>query len=86
VFTSIFLPDGSGFDLCEALRKIPQTADALIVAITGHQSRDSARLAQEAGFDHYLMKPVPLDTIIETMRAFTSSRERRFSLSTDQAA
>ena len=86
VFTSIFLPDGSGFDLCQALRKIPQTADALIVAITGHQSPESDRLAYEAGFDHYLMKPVPLDTIVETMRTFASSRERRFSLGTVEAA
>ncbi|MET0981846.1 MAG: response regulator [Telluria sp.] len=69
VFSAIFLPDGSGFDLCAALRRMPQTAGALIVAITGQQSPDSAQLAQEAGFDHYLVKPVKLDTILETMRA-----------------
>jgi CheY-like chemotaxis protein len=69
VFTAIFLPDQSGFDLCAALRRMPAAANALIVAITGHLSPDSARLAQAAGFDRYLVKPVPLATIVETMQA-----------------
>ena len=86
VFTSIFLPDGSGFDLCAALRKIPQTAGALIVAITGHQSPDSDRLAYEAGFDHYLVKPVALDTILETLGTLISSRETHLSSSILEAA
>ena len=68
VFTSVLLPDGSGFDLCAALRKLPQTADSLIVAITGHVAPDSAALAHEAGFDEYLVKPVGLTTILETMK------------------
>ena len=72
VFTSVLLPDGSGFDLCAALRKLPQTADALIIAITGHVAPDSAALAQEAGFDQYLVKPVGLPTILETMKSVTA--------------
>ena len=68
VFTAIFLPDQSGFDLCRALRRVPATADALIVAITGHMSPDSVRLALAAGFDRYLVKPAPLESILETMR------------------
>lgn len=86
VFTSIFLPDASGFDLCAALRKIPETADALIVAITGHQSPDSDRLAREAGFDDYLIKPVALDSILNTLRPRISSRETSFFSSTLEAA
>ena len=69
VFTSIFLPDQSGFDLCAALRRMPDMANALIVAITGHRTQDSVRLAAEAGFDHYLVKPVKLDTILATLQA-----------------
>jgi CheY-like chemotaxis protein len=64
VFTSIHLSDQSGFDLCAALRRLPETADALIVAITGYGAPDSAALARAAGFDDYLVKPVNLDTIL----------------------
>jgi CheY-like chemotaxis protein len=69
VFTAIALPDQSGFDLCAALRRMPATANALIVAITGYLLPDSARRAQAAGFDRYLVKPVPLGTILETLQA-----------------
>jgi CheY-like chemotaxis protein len=67
VFTAIFLTDGSGFDLCTQLRRMPETAGALIVAITGFLSPDSSRLAEEAGFDRYLVKPVQLETILATL-------------------
>jgi CheY-like chemotaxis protein len=73
IFTAIHLADQSGFDLCAALRRMPQTADVLIVAITGHLSRDCDRLAREAGFDHYLVKPVKLDAILATMGAVPNS-------------
>ena len=76
VFTAIFLVDGSGFDLCAALRGMPETADALIVAITGYISPDSSRLAEEAGFDHYLLKPAKLDTILATMDGLTGAQGR----------
>lgn len=69
VFSAIFLPDRSGFDLCAALRRMPATADALIVAITGHTAPDVARLAEAAGFDHYLLKPVKLEAIVEIVQS-----------------
>ncbi len=68
VFSAIFLSDRSGFDLCAALRRMPETAGALIVAITGFMSPDSARLALEAGFDQYLVKPVQLEAILATIQ------------------
>lgn len=67
VFCSIFLADQSGFDLCAALRRTPDSATALIVAITGFLSPDCARRARAAGFDEYLVKPVKLDAILATM-------------------
>lgn len=76
VFTAIMLPDASGFDLCAALRKDRDTAPMLIVAITGYLSNDSAELAHAAGFDHYLVKPVKLDTILATLDALTGRADR----------
>jgi len=74
VFTAIFLPDQSGFDVCAALRKMPDMANALIVAITGHMAHDAAGLAREAGFDHYLVKPVQLDDILTTLLTIAPPR------------
>lgn len=66
VFSAISLKDESGLVLCEHLRKIPETANALLVAITGYGTafRDAA---VAAGFDRYLVKPVQLTTMLETM-------------------
>lgn len=67
VFTSIMVGAVNGFDLCRYLRGRPETANALIVAITGlgMDCRDNAR---SDGFDQFLMKPVELDTILATMQ------------------
>jgi CheY-like chemotaxis protein len=67
VFTSILIGHHNGFALCSALRQIPETADALIVAITGFGAAWSGD-AHEAGFDHYLVKPVALEKMLETMQ------------------
>ena len=74
IFSSIFLPDQSGYDLCAGMRRMPATANALIVAITGHTAPNAAQLAQAAGFDRYLVKPVKLETILETMQAIDGYR------------
>lgn len=54
----IGLPEMDGNELAQRLRSQPETADAVLVAVTGYgQESDRAR-ALAAGFDHYLVKPV----------------------------
>ena len=54
----IGLPDMDGKELAQRLRAQPETANSLLVAITGYgQDRDRA-CALDAGFDHYLVKPI----------------------------
>jgi CheY-like chemotaxis protein len=54
----IGLPDMDGAELARRLRALPETANALLVAVTGYgQESDRAR-AREAGFDHHLVKPI----------------------------
>jgi PAS domain S-box-containing protein len=56
----IGLPDMDGAELARRLRALPETADALLVAVTGYgQESDRAR-TREAGFDHHLVKPIDL--------------------------
>lgn len=68
VFTSIFVRDQSGFELCAKLRQMPETAQALIVAVTGYASFDADDLWRKAGFDHYLLKPTSVETLLGTMK------------------
>jgi PAS domain S-box-containing protein len=54
------LPDMDGYELARRLRALPETAGALLIALTGYgQDHDRAR-SLAAGFDHHLVKPANL--------------------------
>jgi signal transduction histidine kinase/CheY-like chemotaxis protein len=59
----IGLPDMDGYDLARALRKLPETANAVLVALTGYgQGQDRADAAR-AGFNHHLVKPASMEQV-----------------------
>jgi signal transduction histidine kinase len=59
----IGLPDMDGAELARHLRAQPETANTLLVAVTGYgQDSDRAR-TRAAGFDHHLVKPIDLDKL-----------------------
>jgi signal transduction histidine kinase/ActR/RegA family two-component response regulator len=69
----IGLPGMDGAELARRLRAQPETAHALLVAVTGYgQDSDRAR-AREAGFDHHLVKPVDLDRLQALLDAYAAS-------------
>ena len=64
LFLDIGLPDVDGYALARQLRGMPETAAAMLVAVTGYgQPGDKAR-ALAAGFDRHLVKPVKLDDVL----------------------
>ena len=54
----IGLPDLDGYELARRLRRLPQTAGATLIAATGYGRQQDRDAAHEAGFDHYMVKPV----------------------------
>ena len=56
----IGLPDIDGIELARRLRARPETADALLIAVTGYGQDQDRQLTQAAGFDHHLVKPVDI--------------------------
>lgn len=58
ILLDIGLPDMSGYDVCEALRRNPQHQGALIIAQTGWGQEKDRKAAFAAGFDHHMVKPV----------------------------
>jgi CheY-like chemotaxis protein len=57
----------SGYDVCRELRKDPAFKDTVIIAQTGWGQKRDRELAVEAGFDHYLVKPISLDELTELL-------------------
>lgn len=68
----IGLPGMSGFDLCKAMRQLPELADTVFVAQTGWEGESYRRQADEAGFHHYLVKPVPFETFEDLIKQVRS--------------
>ncbi len=63
LFLDIGLPDMDGYELARRLRAIPETAGAMLVAVTGYGQTDDRERARQAGFDRHVVKPVYLDEI-----------------------
>ncbi|HSW04306.1 response regulator [Aquabacterium sp.] len=58
VLLDIGLPLMDGYELARRLRQLPQTRDALLVALTGYGQPADRQRGREAGFDEHLLKPV----------------------------
>jgi PAS domain S-box-containing protein len=52
------LPDMDGNELARRLRAAPETAKAVLIAITGYGQVQDKENSAAAGFDHHLVKPV----------------------------
>jgi len=63
----IGLPDTDGYALARKLRALPELAGATLVALTGYGQDDDRRQAEEAGFDHHLVKPADLAQVGEIL-------------------
>ncbi|QOY96587.1 PAS domain-containing protein [Massilia sp. UMI-21] len=59
----IGLPGMDGRELARRLRAQPETADAVLIAVTGYGQRQDREQAFAAGFQHHLVKPVDFDTL-----------------------
>jgi CheY-like chemotaxis protein/nitrogen-specific signal transduction histidine kinase len=69
VLLDIGLPGMSGYQVAKSLRRQPQFAHTLLVAVTGYGQEEDRRRSREAGFDHHLVKPVAPDTLYELLSA-----------------
>jgi two-component system CheB/CheR fusion protein len=60
VVSDIGLPGLDGYEVARRVRQLPGLDGVLLVAVTAYGSAEDRRRGREAGFDHYLVKPVDL--------------------------
>ena len=63
VLMDLTLPDQSGYDACQVLRRMPALADTRFIANSGRSDRNAIEQAYCAGFQDYLVKPVSIETL-----------------------
>jgi PAS domain S-box-containing protein len=57
VFLDIGMPGMDGYEVARGLRKMPESGNQVLVALTGWGQEEDRRRTGEAGFDHHLVKP-----------------------------
>jgi PAS domain S-box-containing protein len=72
----IGLPGMNGYDLARALRKLPATAGAVLIAVTGYAQERDREQALAAGFDELFAKPVDLAALDGLLRRLAQGRRR----------
>lgn len=72
----IGLPDMDGYELARCLRSQAGGARATLVALTGYGQSQDRKEAEEAGFDHYLVKPADMDQVNEVLAEAARERGR----------
>ncbi|MGI4936479.1 MAG: ATP-binding response regulator, partial [Janthinobacterium lividum] len=68
VLLDIGLPDMTGYEVAERIRRLPRERALTLIALTGYGQTDDKTRAHVAGFDHHLVKPVSYEQLIETIR------------------
>ncbi len=70
VLLDIGLPGMDGYHVAQQLRERPEFKGVTLCALTGYTPSEADRVrAPQAGFDHYLVKPVSLETLLELFNA-----------------
>ncbi len=65
VVSDIGMPEMDGYELAESLRALPDYESVPLIAITGFTLHDDRNQARNAGFNHFLAKPINPITLIE---------------------
>ncbi|MGV3742006.1 MAG: PAS domain S-box protein [Burkholderiaceae bacterium] len=66
-FLDIGLPEMDGYELARRFRSMPETANSMLVAVTGYGQPEDRERSAKAGFDHHLVKPVKLDELLKLL-------------------
>jgi signal transduction histidine kinase len=69
VLLDIGLPDIDGYEVARRLRADPRFHEVPLIALTGFCGQADRVRAKRAGFDDYLVKPVPYDLLAEVLAA-----------------
>jgi two-component system CheB/CheR fusion protein len=74
VVLDLGLPQLDGYEVSRRLRALPDTRDALIIAVSGYGQDEDRRRSAQAGFDHHFIKPVDFQTLAGVLREAENNR------------
>jgi CheY-like chemotaxis protein len=63
VILDIGLPGLDGYRVATDLRRRPEHAGVMLIALTGYGQAEDHRRSMEAGFDYHLVKPADVEAL-----------------------
>ncbi len=69
ILMDIGLPGMNGYEVAQRIRLEPQFERVWMIAVTGYARATDVKLAEEAGFDSHLAKPIDIRRVQETLAA-----------------
>ena len=76
VLLDIGMPGLNGYEACQRIRAQAGAAVPTLVAVTGWGQPHDVQSAQQAGFDHHLVKPVDMETLMQVVGACVAAGGR----------
>jgi two-component system phosphate regulon response regulator PhoB len=70
IFLDMMMPGQNGLEVLQELRKSPETVKTPVIILSAGTSQDDAIVCQNAGATDYLPKPIPLQTLMETIQKY----------------
>jgi CheY-like chemotaxis protein len=55
------MPEMDGLEVARQLRTLPETKQALLIALTGYAQPEDRQHCLDAGFDHHVIKPLDFE-------------------------
>ena len=77
ILLDIGLPGLDGFEVAKRIRQEPLLHDIVLVAVTGYRPAEDRQRMQEAGFDHYLVKPADFEKLRQILTEVTEKATGR---------
>lgn len=74
VVLDIGLPLLDGYEVARRMRRMPETEDALLIALTGYGQIEDRQAALGAGFDHHFVKPAEPNALLACIRQWLFER------------
>jgi len=68
ILLDINLPDINGISLCKQIKA--SDPNQIVVALSANATENNQRIAKNAGFDDYLIKPIDLTTLNEIIEHY----------------
>jgi light-regulated signal transduction histidine kinase (bacteriophytochrome) len=81
ILLDVNLPDISGFEVCQRVKKNPKTANTTVVHVSASNTQTNHQVhGLDSGADCYLVEPVDPTVLVATVKAFLRARTAEDSL------